>query len=334
MNLKFLDYQATAKIRSKINTLGRTEDIKFSSDESIMAIVEYRKNRVILFEISIDGDNLSQVIKISNYTIIKSNDFHDPHGITFLGPKHFVVANRSGEVNLFKCPEESSNLSEVELMPLAIFKGQGYYGRISAPGSVESYKISNNKYRVLVCNNYICTVVSFVVDLADKVSVKNKGLTVKRGLIIPDGVNVSPNRKWVAVSSHKTNEVLIYRLTPVLNWMLTPFSSILNRLTKPVGRLKGLSYPHGLQFSKDGCKIFVADAGEPYINIYQSSDGNWDNHFVPVKKVKVLDDITFGKESNNPQEGGIKGLDFANNNQLLATTTEHQTLAFHAVSDY
>jgi 6-phosphogluconolactonase (cycloisomerase 2 family) len=333
MSIKFLNYQTSPEIKAVINSLGRTEDIKFSPDGKYFAIAEYLAAKIRFFGISISGDGLSQVVEITKCTTITSSHFHEPHGITFLGNEYFVVANRTGDVTLFKCPSESSELSEVELMPLASFKGQRHFGEISSPGSVESYKISDNKYRVLVCNNYIHTVVSFVVNLGEKIRVKNNGILIRRFLAIPDGITISPNKKWVAISNHTTNEVLIYRLIPQLNWITAHFGTILNRFAKPVGKLTGLSYAHGLRFSNDGTKIFVADAGEPFLNIYQSNDGNWDKQFEPSRKIKTIDDIAFEKESGNPQEGGIKGLDLGNNNQLLATTTEHQVLSFFAVDN-
>ena len=331
--MTMLDYEATPAIQNSINSMGRTEDIVFSPDERFFAIAEFLDNRIRIFETSIKGEGTEQIIKITKILTITSPNIRLPHGITFLDSDHIVIANRRGDANLFQRPTESAEIAEVELTPLVTFQGRRLLGKIWTPGSVASYKLSEKKYRVFVCNNYSHSILSFVVDLSKKVRVKNNGILIKAGINIPDGISISPNKKWVAISNHGTNEVLIYRLTPTLNWLSAHLGTILNRFSSPVGRLTGVSYPHGLRFSADGTKIFVADAGEPFLNVYQSSNQDWNGHFEPTKRIKILDDETFGKEKNNPMEGGIKGLSFANGHQLLATTTQHQVLSFYSVNE-
>lgn len=320
--MKQIEYQSTPEIKDFIATIGRTEDAKFSSDGRFLAIVDYFKNKIHLFEVNIENNDASQEVNLVNFITISSEHFRLPHGFEFLGNEHFVVGNRGGAITIFKLPLEFSDQKEVELNPVRVISGGRYFGKISSPGSIACYQIRENCYRLLVCNNYIHTIVAIDIALSDKVSIKNKGVLIKRGLNLPDGISISPNKEWVAVSNHNTGTVLIYSL-----------SLFLNRFTAPSGVLTDIAYPHGLRFSADGKKIFVTDAGSQYIHIFESNTEIWQGKRGPIKSIKLVDDHTFIKCRINPEEGGLKGLDVTNNDKLLVTTGEHQVLNFYGVNE-
>ncbi|PHS71053.1 MAG: hypothetical protein COB23_02000 [Methylophaga sp.] len=322
MNINKLDYHASPELHRVIASIGRTEDVKFSADEKLLAVVDFLVDKVHLFKISLENDELSQSITLSQCITISSDDFKRPHGLFFLGCEHFVVTNRAGDIALFKCPIATVEVSEIKLAPIAIFRGRRFLGRIYSPGSVASYQISDNVHRVMVCNNYWNTIVSFTVELTDGVRIKNNGVLIKKGLSTPDGISISPDQKWVAVSNHDTSAVLVY-----------PLTSILNRFTAPAGVLTGVAYPHGIRFSNDGKKLFVADAGRQYLHIYESSDGCWDKSLEPWKSIKMVTDDIFSKAIMTPEEGGLKGIDIANSDKLFLASAEYQVLDFYAVNE-
>ena len=321
MDIKTLDYQASQEIKDVISSIGRTEDVKFSMDERRLAITDFLVNKIHLFELCIDND-ASTVIKLTKCITICSDDFKRPHGIVFLGNDHFVVANRDGDITLFECPKTSLETSEIQLKALQIFKGSRFYGKIWSPGSVASYEMENGTYRVIVCNNYLHTVISFTVDLTDNVKIKNKGVLIKRGLSTPDGVCVSPNKKWVAISNHDKSEVRIYKLTPVLN-----------RFSDADGKLVGTAHPHGIRFSECGDKLFVANASGQHLQVYQNQNDSWKGIFEPIRTVKIVDDDVFAKADDQPEEGGVKGIEIANMGKLFVASAEHHVMDFYSTDD-
>jgi len=325
--MKGIGYSASPQIRGAIANIGRTEDVRFSPDERCLAIVEVRTNTIHFFEISIEGTGAAQVVSLSAHTAISSDDLDYPHGLDFLGNNHFVVANRKGELVCFKYPCDLFSKTKVKLQPVAIAQERKVCGiasgKITSPGSVNSYRISKNCYRILVCNNYQDNVVSFLADFSMGLKLKNEGVLVKRRLALPDGVDVSPDGRYVALSSHESLNVLVYKLSPFLN-----------KYTSPQAILRDIGCPHGVRFSADGKRLFVADAGTQFLHVFHSEDGNWNKTIYAEKALKMVEDEVFTNTRVGitgeifPEEGGLKGIDFANSGELMATTAEGQVLRF------
>src|SRR5690606_28215802 len=114
---------------------------------------------------------------------------------------------------------------------------------------------------------------------------------------VPDGIAVSADSRWVAVSSHLTHDVKVYDARSGLNWR-----------TKPAATLTGSRYPHGVRFAEGGRFLLVADAGSPYVLVYERGD-EWRGSLEPRAMIRVLDDATFEQGRTNPTEGGPKGID-------------------------
>ena len=129
---------------------------------------------------------------------------------------------------------------------------------------------------------------------------------------------MSSDKKWIAVSNHGTHSVLIYEN-----------SHSLNERSKPVGILEGgAAYPHGVRFSFDNRVIHVADAGGPYVHMYEKSDSDWRGIYKPFRSLRVLNDEDFLRGRDNPEEGGPKGIDVSHPLNVLVSTCETQPLAF------
>ena len=88
-------------------------------------------------------------------------------------------------------------------------------------------------------------------------------------------------------------------------------------------------YPHGLHFALQDRFILAASAGSPYINIYEATDSNWRGVRGPVKTAKVLTDEDYLRCRISREDGGPKGLDIADEMNLLVVTCENQPLAFY-----
>jgi hypothetical protein len=173
---------------------------------------------------------------------------------------------------------------------------------------------------VLICNNDGHTVTRHLLDCDAGRAIRNSEILLHKYLNIPDGVSVSPDRRWIAVSNHTTHNVLLYENSPALN-----------SDAEPDGILRGVCYPHGLRFSADGRHLFVADAGAPYLHIYAQDPDQWRGVRNPLATVRIMDEAVFKRGRHNPEEGGPKGLDIDACSNILVVTSECQPLAFFDV---
>ena len=229
-----LAYDAAPEVRDVIAGIGRTEDVKLSPDDSRLAIVDYTNNKVFLFAVKIDNSAASPRITILDYSIISSASLCTPHGVAFLGNDHIVVCNRGGDVCVFELFRDGELPRERNLEPRASINGRGVLrATVKTPGSVVCYEIAANCYRFFVCNNHLNLVTSHIIWLGNNAKLKNEGILVENRLKTPDGVGLSADNAWIAVSNADNGEVLIYRNTLDLN-----------KKTAPAAILRGVVCPH------------------------------------------------------------------------------------------
>jgi DNA-binding beta-propeller fold protein YncE len=132
----------------------------------------------------------------------------------------------------------------------------------------------------------------------------------------PDGVAISPDGRWLAVSAHGMRAVFVYdRRTPI-----TP-------ATAPRAILRGPMYPHGVCFTPDGEMILVADAGRPMAHAFARRGETWSGIRHTDLAIRVMDDDTYLRGHVNPQEGGPKGIDVDPTGSVVVTTCRHLPLA-------
>jgi DNA-binding beta-propeller fold protein YncE len=197
---------------------------------------------------------------------------------------------------------------------------RGRWRGVSTPGSLAALPAAGGGTSLLVCNNYSHRVTRHRLELSGETIRSWYDGTLRRGIRVPDGIAVSADGQWVAVSSHETSDVKLYT-TANLGWR-----------AKPAGVLEGVRYPHGLRFTADGRHILVADAGAPVVLTYRS-DGSWDGPRDPLRVTRVMDDALFERGqalpdgSRTDQEGGPKGLDIDVSQRVVVTTCKVQTLA-------
>jgi hypothetical protein len=316
-----ISYAASSDIERVIASIGRSEDISLSPNDDRLAIAGFLDQRIYLFAVEIKRELPTLSVEISDYLVISSPSFRHPHGVTFLDNDHIIVCSRSGGVDVFRLPEFEGKSRERELLPVGSINGRGHLlAKVKTPGSVDSYALSENRYRVLVCNNKWHFVSSHVVDLTGPVRIQDETILLRDTIKIPDGISISSDSDWIAISNHVSGEALVYRNDAALG----PGSD-------PHGIFYGSVCPHGIQFAPNGNRLFVADAASQYLHVYETNDGEWRGKHGPSLSIRMMDDDLFLAGRHAAREGGLKGVDLDSTGRLLMTTHMHDVIGFYNV---
>jgi DNA-binding beta-propeller fold protein YncE len=315
-----LQYTAPPRVTDAVASLGRTEDVRFSPSNRRLAVASFHRNRIAVFDIDIASSSGAARVALPGGVELSSPALRSPHGVDFIDDDTLLVTSRKGDVALFRLPSgESDDVPSQEVLPMARWPADRTT-LLNAPGSVAVTRVEGDACEVLICNNDGHTVTRHLLDRAAGHALRHSEILLQKYLYIPDGVSVSPDRRWIAVSNHTTHHVLLYENSPALN-----------ADAEPDGILRHVYHPHGLRFSADGRHLFVADAGAPYLHIYARDSDQWRGVRHPVATVRIMDDATFERGRYNPEEGGPKGLDIDATSRVLVVTSECQPLAFFDV---
>jgi len=310
-----LPVDARDEVSDQIATLGRTEDIKMSPGRNRLAVAEFEDNQVSVFDISVVSKNCQPQVSLTGHLRLRSPDFAYPHGISFIDDETVVIANRESAVTIVNLPASGKAGQVHTVYPLAVLSSSRLR-KLNSPGSVVVHERKPGIYQLLVGNNYIHRVTSHRIDTRKGIGFGRHRILLERNLNIPDGLCLSSDRKWLAVSNHSSHEVFIY-----------DYNRRLGKFAGPDARLKGVSYPHGLKFTRDGRNLLVADAGAPLVHVFATPGASWKGTYQPSHSVRVMDDNTFALGHYNEKEGGPKGLEIDEDWNMLVTTCEHQPLA-------
>ncbi|UVK40469.1 hypothetical protein LHFGNBLO_001939 [Mesorhizobium sp. AR10] len=310
-----IEFKASEAVRAALSAIGRTEDLRFSPDNRLLAIAGFARKRCLILKVEVEPAPDDPQVTIHDFMELTSEGIGEIHGLDFIDDQTLVVANRDGMIAIFSLPGGEPAGRSREIAPIRQIKG-GLFCKLKTPGSVVARQDQRGRVSLLVCNNYRNQVTRHVVDRRWGYRARKNHLLLKHGLDIPDGIALSHDGQWVAVSSHGTNDVKIYSM-----------SAALGPDTEPAGILENANYPHGLRFTGDGRHILVADAGSPMLHIYDSDTG-WNGRHTPSRSVAVLDDETFKRGRASLEEGGPKGLDIDRSGHVVAVTCQEQTLAF------
>ena len=312
-----LPFEAPDEIRTAIAGIGRTEDVRFSPDTRRILIAGFATSKLLVVDVAVVARRAAPHIRIDTATEINSPDLQEPHGVDFAGPDHVITANRSGTVQLFRLPAGGRRgLRRVTLAAERLGRSGGFE-HVETPGSVAVVPVDGRRYRVLVCNNFVHHVTRHRLVLGKRPAIRKSSVFLRSRLKVPDGIAVSPSRRWIAVSSHFTNSVMIYRA-----------GRALRPDTEPAGELIEAGFPHGVRFTADGRFVLVADAGGPVVRVYAAGGKDWSGLRRPAHTARVLDEDLFQRGRHNREEGGPKGIDVDAGSRVLAVTCEEQTLAF------
>lgn len=314
-----IEYTAPQSVTDAVGSLGRTEDVRFSPSNRRLAVASFHRNRIVVFDIDIASSSGVTQVALTGGVELSSPALQWPHGLDFIDNDTLIVTSRRSDVALFKLPAGERHVPSHEVLPIARWPSDGTT-LLNAPGSVAVTRVEDDVCEVLICNNRGHTVTRHRLDCDAGRAIRHSEVLLQKYLRIPDGVSVSPDRRWIAVSNHTTHNVLLYEKSPALN-----------ADAEPDGILRGVHYPHGLRFSADGRHLFVADAGAPYLHIYAQHPDQWRGVRNPIATVRIMDDEVFGRGRHNPEEGGPKGLDIDARSNVLVVTSECQPLAFFDV---
>jgi len=312
-------YKAPPRVRDVIESIGRTEDIRFSPDGRRLAIAAFERNRLELFDVAIAASTAGTDVALERVVEISSPFLKLPHGLDFIDDTTLIVVNREGGACVFKLPRADAEVQECELSPVQTMDAGDLHG-LDSPGSVRITGGRSGK-EILICNNLGNSVTRHVLDGGAGHALAGSDVLLRKWLDIPDGVSVSQDRQWIAISNHHTHNVLVYE-----------YSASLGRDADPDGILRCAQYPHGLRFSSDDRHLFVADAGAPYIHVYARDDLGWGGVRNPVASIRVMDDARFERGRYNREEGGPKGIDIDPGMNVVVVTSECQPLAFFDLS--
>ncbi len=314
MNAIPIPCNATATVEAAIASLGRTEDIRFSPGNRRLAVAEFSNSRITIFDIEIAQNADSFRFALTGGVRLESSALNEPHGLDFIDEQTVIVTNRSGDAVILALPEGTPDLRLHEARPIQVWPGHG--ALLDAPGSVVVTDVEHGLREVLICNNDGHTISRHVVDPAAGFVTRRSDVLLRKWLDVPDGICVSRDRRWIAISNHATHDVLLYE-----------YDSALDEHTDPVGMLRGLHYPHGLRFSADGRHLFVADSAAPYVQVFASGDDGWRGVSHPAVSIRVMDDDVFERGAYRHDEGGTKGIDFDRERRVMVTTSMHQPLS-------
>ena len=279
-------FEAAAALDEGLGALGRTEDLSFSPGGERLAIACYARNRIAVVDVETAANDRLH-IELSSIRLHGSPLLHHPHGIAFADDDTLVVASRGGHLGAFRLPDSASG----ELEQVA-FAGDAS-GLLDAPGSVVVRSLAPGSREVLACNNRVNTVTRH--PLVTDGSHGSGEIVARKWLDLPDGLALSSDAEWLAVSNHNRHNVLVFRYQDAGDG------------ADPAAILRGVAYPHGLQFADADRILLVADAGAPYVHVFVPEDG-WNGVHYPAATIRVLDDATFARGRTNPQEGGPRGI--------------------------
>jgi len=314
-----LDFRATEPVLAAISALGRTEDLRFSPGNQLLALAGFSGKRCLILKVQVEAGPDGPHVSVDDFLEVTSGGIGLVHGLDFIDDQTLVVANRDGHGSVVPLPSGEMAGRRVHVAPLAEVRGR-FPGRIKSPGSIAVRHEAGGLISLLVCNNYTNHVSRHVLDPRAGYRVVANRLFLRRSLRIPDGIALSHDGEWIAISSHGTHDVKMFSTRGKLG----PWSA-------PAGTLRQANYPHGLRFSSDDAYVLVADAGAPVIHVYHRGDG-WGGERSPERSVVVLEDEAFARGRYNEQEGGPKGIDIDQTNRVLAVTCEEQSLAFFSLS--
>jgi hypothetical protein len=306
-------FDASRPVLAALARIGRTEDVQISPDGTRLALPGFLTDRLLVVDLAIDQRGGRPGVTLSDCVEIESADFHAPHGISWLDDETAAIGNREGNLLVLSLPKgrpasEARVICEI---------GAGDRHLINTPGSLLAAPVGMGLIELLVCNNYVNYVSRHLIDRRAGHAVLASEILLADGIEVPDNVALSPSRRWIAISNHDRETVLLYR-----------YDERLNPASRPEAVLTGAHSPHGLHFVGDDGLLMVADAGAPYVHFFASVDGEWDGEYAPIASIRVLSDATFQRGNFNPTEGGPKGLDLTADRRLMVVTCAEQTLAF------
>jgi DNA-binding beta-propeller fold protein YncE len=304
-----LAFDAPPDVRAALETLGRTEDVRFTPSGRRLAIASFHNERIAVADVEVTASASEPEVAVTRLEQLASPSLSKPHGLDFLDEETLVVGNRTGGVAVLRLPALGSADGVARMEQLGP-DAQGSDG----PGSVLVDSHDPERRWVLVCNNWTSVVTRHAVGPGGTLGPPE--IVARKGLDLPDGLALSRDGRWLVTSNHTPHSVLVH-----------PYPTAGDD-SDPVAVLRGVIYPHGMRFSADDRYLLVADAGRPYVHVFSSPSDGWRGAGYSQATIRVMDDETFSRGHHNSAEGGPKGIDIHPQANVLAVTAECLPLAF------
>lgn len=319
----------------------RSEDVRFSPSGRRLALVA-TDGCLLLFSVDIDA----RPVRVEGQVEFRSRALLVPHGVEFLSEDVVVVANRNGNLVFFRIPDAADWTDKCVIEPIhevmsPLFGRTGVTRKLRqrdlfcGPGSVRLV----GDVLFVTCN-YMNTVSTFGCRLdAEGLRVQEGVVVAHEGLSVVDGVAVSLDGHWMALSDHDHHRLAVFRRTGfgrgseaedrlrpsyVLACSLTDFD---------------MHFPHGLRFSHDNNVLYAVDAGGRFIQVFETAD-QWqtDLRHSTLKTLGVDLDAFNKSRQDVPQahqilEGGGKGLDIDPSGRVMVVTCRNQSLRFFELEE-
>lgn len=316
-----LPIAAPPDVADALASIGRTEDAVFSPDGRRVAVAGFAADELFVLEVAVTPDAIAPdasgeapIVTVSGFTAVRCAAFAEPHGVAFVDD-HVLVASRKGGVTFVPQPPHAVGVAHTRVEPTLSLDVQTPF-QVKWPGSARADRLAPGLFEVVVCNNYVHRITRHLVDVQRARSLQDDLLLSGGVLDIPDGIALSKDGRWMALSNHHTHVVFVYDRTAITDLQ-----------TEPVATLHGMRHPHGLTFTHDDSALLVADGGTPFITVFERGR-SWRGDRTPHAVVRVMSDEMFAINNRNPGEGGSKGVDLHPSGAVSVISGEARPVAF------
>lgn len=324
MSLRGTDLTAHAsdEVRAALARLGRTEDLAFSPNGRWLVIPSFARDSVGLVGLDIEAGDGRPEVTITGVAELAPPGLDHPHGVDFVDHETIVVVNRHGRVSLLRLAVPDDEIGGAELVPVDLPAGGGF-DHLHGPSAVAVAPGPDGAHEVLIGHRFEGILTRHVLhaDGSGGFAVTANEVLLREGIVVVDGVTVSPDGAWLALSNPMHLTVELYER-----------GSAPSDAPRPRCILRGASYPHGVRFSADSRHLFVADGSSPHVYVHRREGDTWRGVRHPVASVRVFDDEVFRRGRRNARDGGPKGIDLDPSGTVLAVTSEFERVAFYDVA--
>ena len=306
--------EASPSVLADLDLTRGGEDVRFAPGNRRLAVARAHHDTIVVVDLDIRLDGDQSCVVVTDVVEVSSPHFAYPHGVDWVDDATIVVANRYGRVAVCRLGSgdgRGARPSSVEVVPV------DGLDLADGPASVAVAGGAGGRTDIIVCNNDAHTLTRHTLA-ADARSVTSNRLLLRRLINFPDGVGLTDDGTWIAVSNHQAHVVGLYE---------QPES--LHDDSEPDCVLRGVLYPHGVRFGPGARHVVVADCSAPFVHVFEPDGPTWRGVRYPVGSFRVMDDAVFRLHPRHRLgDGGPKGIDIDRGRHVLAVVAEYQPLAF------